>query len=781
MTDIRLNFSTFAITESVDQSTSQVDRGEQRNPQSWLSPATRRPAWLRNQILWVSIAAVGLAALFARLPLLHLNDGAVGGDLDGYNNIWDYFWLKTALLDLHQNPYYTNYIYYPTGVSLRFHTFNPLNGLITMPFNLAFGYIPTFNLIFFFAPVLTLIFSFLLMRDWVGIGSPWAAFAGAVVATYVDYHVSVFLVEGQSSYITLQWIPLYFFFVFRAARGRPLWGANNELLGYDARRWPLYAALSVLTLLLLTLTDWQFLMLVVFATLLYGAYVLFTHNTWREKGIKFARLAVVGGVYAAIVAFPLLIPMIQESAGNPWLDVSYQSVLHSVDLGWLLNPGIGLHGIVVFALAAIGVWITLRPGRNPRGEAAYWLLVIAFFYLMSFGPELIVNGHATGIPSLYTLMQNLPVISSGRDPARFTIIATIGVSVFFALGVRWLLGRLPRLRIVPRVAWALPAAAVIALLAAPVGAVIAQTDRATIDPPLFPEFYKQLAQDKDTYAILELPIFSDSGLGADHYQMYQLLHQKLRFSGRLARDRKLTNPNNFVKTSSLFNDLWLLGLPADYRALYYPKEDILHKTDYATQGLAILNYYKVRYIVVYKSALSDTRQNWDEQGFQSILRQVFGQTPSVYYEDQAMRVYKVPDAPLAANPLTLDTGDGWYKSEKRADGLVYRWADLADSPAAELYTMNLSQQPIRAHLSFTARPYQAARTLQVTLDGAPVTSFQLKPEKGDTPFSVDLTLTSGNHIIGFTSPEPSETTNIPSDARLLSFAMYNVQLQEAAR
>ncbi len=779
MADIMLKTSTPVDTVSEEPPPTQTDLTERQPAQSELSAAKSISGWPGGQVLWVSAAALILAAIFARVPLLHLNDGAVGGDLDGYNNIWNYYWLKTSLLDLHRNPYFTDYIYYPTGISLRFHTFNPINGLITMPFNLVFGYIPTFNLIFFFAPALTLVFSFLMIRDWVGSGKPWAALAGAVVSTYGDYHVPVFLTEGQSSYITLQWIPLYFFFLFRAVRGRPIWGENDELVGYDTRRWRAYSVLSIVTLLLITLTDWQFLMLVVFATLLYGAFVLFTRRTWREKGIILGRLAVIGGIYGVIVFFPLLLPMIREAAVSPWLDVSYQSVFHSVDLGWLLSPGIGLHGIILLVLAVVGIWAALRHRVGPGLQAGYWLIVVVFFYLMSLGPQLVANGQQTGIPLLYSFMQNLPVISSGRDPARFTLIATIGMSVFVAIGVRVVLERLQRLRMPGRVAWALPGFTVIALLAAPVGAVMAQSGSATIYPPLFPDFYRQLALDKDSYAILELPLFSDAGLGADHYQMYQLLHGKYRFSGRLARDRKLTNPNNFVKTSSLFSHLWLLGLTSDYRDQYYPKVDFLRRTDYTTQGLAILNYYNVRYIVVYKNVIIDPSQAWDEQGFQSILQQVLGTSPRVYYEDQVMRVYKVPDGPPAANPLTLDTGDGWYKSETRPDGVTYRWADLADSPSAQLYAMNLRQQPVPARLSFTAFPYQTQRTLNVTVDGSPVATFQLKPQEGEKPYSVDLTLTTGNHLIEFTSPEPSQPISVPHDSRLLSFSLYNVKLQQS--
>src|SRR2546426_8310720 len=70
-----------------------------------------------------------LAAVFGRVALLNLNTGLVGGYVDGYENLWNYYWVKTALLDLHTNPFYTSYLYYPTGISLRFHTLNLANGL----------------------------------------------------------------------------------------------------------------------------------------------------------------------------------------------------------------------------------------------------------------------------------------------------------------------------------------------------------------------------------------------------------------------------------------------------------------------------------------------------------------------------------------------------------------------------------------------------------------------------------------------------------------------------
>ena len=93
-----------------------------------------------------------------------------------------------------------------------------------------------------------------------------------------------------------------------------------------------------------------------------------------------------------------------------------------------------------------------------------------------------------------------------------------------------------------------------------------------------------------------------------------LLHNKPIFGGRWARDHKLSNPNNFLKTAALFRQLLLLDFKPDQREYYYPEQDFLRRTDYATQGRAILNYYHTRYIVVWKEALD---ADWDAEGFKS--------------------------------------------------------------------------------------------------------------------------------------------------------------------
>ncbi len=301
---------------------------------------------------------------------------------------------------------------------------------------------------------------------------------------------------------------------------------------------------------------------------------------------------------------------------------------------------------------------------------------------------------------------------------------------------------------------------------------------AAIDPPEWSPFFAQVAADPAPYALLELPLFTEKGRGEDHYQLYQVVHGRPRFGGRYARDHKLTNPDNFVKTAGLFRDLWLLDAPDARRAAAYPAVDFLPRTDYATQGLAILNAYHVGYIVVYKAALS---AGWHEAEFQRILAQVLGPGVQPSYEDSLLRAYKVPAGPPAADPLTLDTGDGWYPAETDAGG-PFRWADatspVRDGPphAADLYTLNLGAQPLAVTLQATVFAFKEPRPVEVRLNGTLLTTLNLVPSAGPQTLNLPIRLPPGRNTLAFSSPAPPQPTGDPQDARVLSFGVRAIQL-----
>src|SRR5438309_1106593 len=80
-------------------------------------------AFLASPAFFAFLGSLLLAAIYGRVAVFNLGYGVIGGDLDGYENLWNDSWIRTAIFDLHRNPlFFTDYLYYPTGISLRFHT-----------------------------------------------------------------------------------------------------------------------------------------------------------------------------------------------------------------------------------------------------------------------------------------------------------------------------------------------------------------------------------------------------------------------------------------------------------------------------------------------------------------------------------------------------------------------------------------------------------------------------------------------------------------------------------
>src|SRR5438270_11083552 len=69
-----------------------------------------------------ALLAYALLTLVMTYPIaLDLSTQVPGGG-DAWQHIWNLWWVKHALLDLHTNPYHTNLVYYPTAPNLYFHT-----------------------------------------------------------------------------------------------------------------------------------------------------------------------------------------------------------------------------------------------------------------------------------------------------------------------------------------------------------------------------------------------------------------------------------------------------------------------------------------------------------------------------------------------------------------------------------------------------------------------------------------------------------------------------------
>jgi len=101
--------------------------------------------------------------------------------------LWNLWWVSRAVLGGH-NPFVTDLIWYPTPISLYYHTLNVFNGLLAVPLLQVFSLTTTYNLIVLFSFVMGGYGAYLLVHYLCG--NRWAALTGSVVFPYSADHVA---------------------------------------------------------------------------------------------------------------------------------------------------------------------------------------------------------------------------------------------------------------------------------------------------------------------------------------------------------------------------------------------------------------------------------------------------------------------------------------------------------------------------------------------------------------------------------------------------------------
>ncbi len=172
----------------------------------------------RHGHAWLALAGYLLLTLGLTYPLVTQFGRAIPGDgFDGWQNYWNLWWIKTALLEQHTHPWFTNMLYYPTGVGLLFHTLNAFNGFITLPIQLVFGLLPAYNAAVLLSFTLGGLGAYLLARYVLGPGSSrLAAFAAGVIFTFSPFHIAHLL--GHMQVISLEWIPFYALYLLKTVQ-----------------------------------------------------------------------------------------------------------------------------------------------------------------------------------------------------------------------------------------------------------------------------------------------------------------------------------------------------------------------------------------------------------------------------------------------------------------------------------------------------------------------------------------------------------------------------------
>jgi hypothetical protein len=667
---------------------------------------------------------------------------------------WDLWWLKTALLDRHSDPFYTDMLYYPyrqgsDPLPLFFHTLQPLNGLLALPILLTndatVGPTLAYNSLALAHFILSGLAMYWLARELTG--SVAAGLVAGVLFTFGPFH-QYHLHEAQLELIPIECFPLFTLFLWRL------------LPGAGGRRARLGAGLgATLCLVATTFTSWYWtLYLLLLGGLLALALLAADRGAWRR---------VAGGLVAVVAAWgvlvlPFLLPTLRAAADPTFqlvsgLDYEVRFSLSPLELvtaakDTRMDPAVwfmGPLGYSALALAAVGL-------ARLRRRALFWGLLIVAGATLALGPYLKWSdatdvAHTTGIPLPYLLVRNLPFVSIARVPRRFIVLADLGIDMLAGFGAAYALAWLRRAAGARRAALGrvAPALGAVVLIAVPLleFAVIPQP----VQPVAFSPFFTRVAQEPGDFGILELPVTSH--YLRDHVRMLnQTVHQKKIIGGYLARRVE----DYYLDRASPFYQF--IDLPVA------PPPDITPPP----APFAVLNYYDIPYVVVYKEDESYA-QPGDREAVLAYAHALFPDPAAVVQDDAQVTAYRVP---RVAPVRTAWVGSGWQPPETQG-GRTWRWSSGQDA-AIQILTAT----PIGWPLQFTSAAFHGAAHLSVTLNGAPVRTIDLGPDLRAYDLGV-IALPAGESTLAFHSDAPARSPidvgESQRDARPLGFLLSDLR------
>ncbi|MDW8072601.1 MAG: hypothetical protein RMK79_14160, partial [Anaerolineae bacterium] len=235
-------------------------------------------------------------------------DGWVPGVGDWGQNIWALWWTRKSLLVLGQSPFFTQYLFYPNGVTLLFHPLDVTDGLIALPLYGLVGGVGAYNVIVLLSYLLSGLGTYWLVTSLTH--RRWAGWVAGLVFAFSPYH-ALRLALGHLNLASMQWIPFYLLC----------------LLLYIRHGRLRFAFLASVFMLLNALCSWYY----VFACMLCTALMMGWYFV-QPIGLRrlLARLTIIGVLTAAITA-PLWLPMIQLMSTTELVG-AHNPLRHSVDL-----------------------------------------------------------------------------------------------------------------------------------------------------------------------------------------------------------------------------------------------------------------------------------------------------------------------------------------------------------------------------------------------------------------------------------------------------------------
>jgi len=530
----------------------------------------RLPGW-RGELLF--LLGFLVAACVLTWPLVATLGKASGMRGDYFDNLWNAWWVKHSIREGH-SPYWTDYLYFPEGISLRRHTLSPVNSLTLALFTTVLDGHQAFNVLLLLHLALSA-WCFSLLARYVT-GCTTGSLLAGLVYSFCPFH---YFYLCQINVFSFEFLPLALLFFMKHQRdggGRNLAGVALALGGtvMSSEYYVVYAYLTMAILLACA-----------------GAR---SGGVPRALGWKRAALAGgTGALFVVLLSLPLLYATLGPEKGMESGTAAFSVEKHRT------NDLLGFYWIgpkeesIVSWPTMLGYSTLALVLIGARGLARLWpwLLVGALFFVLSLGETLEIGGKDTGVPMPHALFGHLPVLSMLRKSDRAFMMVQLVVALalagsWSAIAARW---KRPAVR---------------AGLACAAGAVLAfELGAAPLErfQPREPAYLRELAADPSVTSVMELPA-ARTHVGNGRFVFLQTLHEKkstLGYTTALA-----VTPFHDQRLVDLVNEYWqfVFGINRALaeraaaagidRIVHYKTFPMARDTDFSIEGKTIWSPFR---------------------------------------------------------------------------------------------------------------------------------------------------------------------------------------------
>jgi hypothetical protein len=660
------------------------------------------------------------------------------GSTDVYEYMWELWWTKTSLIDLHTSPANVTALYHPYGTHHPILLLDAYLILTSLPLVILFGPIAAVNGHVLSSYVLTGFTTYLLCYSLTK--KHWPSFVGGVIFAFSPFRADR-AAHGVISMALTYWLPLYVLFLLK-------------LFNRPSGRRALFCGISLGFAILSS-----FLHLVHFVIPITVVFIVYQHFADRRSlySLRFLKNFGLALVLAGVMIIPFYLPLLKARIGGE-LDYfsrfgilghsaallsfvvppSFQFLVRQIEPLWMLVqqllPGryyVVYLGVVPLALATCG---------SVNKRTRMWTILGLVSAVLALGPLLHIGGdlmeYSVADKSGYVLLPGallteLPFYEWARSPARFGELTIFSVAVLASYGVI-ALSRISKRQM--------------ARLVTAGGVLVFILLDYTLYSPFpvqavpIPEFYQNLSADSVDYGILDV-----GNERFNHEGMYfQTIHQRPIVRGFIYR---------FPAGSAYYQNF--------IEQLVKPERDIIS----ADELVSTLNQLDIRYVVLHK--LSDTTT----EEFMPFLGQGFG--PPVFEDEQiaAFAVSSIDIVEAQEIPLLM-LGEQWHPIES-GDEVPFRWM-VNDGMT---YVRVETESPYQ--LALVVHPFREPRHLQIFVDEELVEEYHVGGLQSyvTSPF----VLKGGEWTpIRFHVPEgcevPSEVMDEPGDDRCLSMLFQLIEV-----